>query len=227
MRLSLSGGAVACLLALGLATGCGPAGQGASDAKTDTPAAAAAPATVDPAVNLQNLGHLPVAPPLKWDFSENVIVTSAPEAARSGGKAVLVTPTADMGLHRVGLVGSFGEGKRTYHVTVWVKGRPGTDLLVEARGDRMVSDRSPAEYRRTFFDLAANAVQPNSLVTDETRFAAAAVSADGEWSKVSVDMTTSDGWLYLVLGLTAKGQHGFAGTSGMGLVIGGVEVTSS
>jgi hypothetical protein len=159
-------------------------------------------------------------------MAEGVVVTSAPEDAKSGGaKAPLLTPTADTGLHRVGLVGNYGGGKKTYHVTVWVKGRPGTDFLLEARGDAMLSDRVPAEYRRAFFDLAGNALQPNELMTEKTNFAAPAITQDGDWKKISVDMPTSDGWLYLVLGLTAKGRHGFAGTPGMGLTIGGVEVT--
>src|SRR5688572_15568810 len=91
-RFAASGG-LACMLALGLAVGCGP------KESTSPGAAASAPAPVDPAVNLQRLAHLPVAPPLKWNMAENVVVEDAPESAKSGGKAVVVTPSADMGLH--------------------------------------------------------------------------------------------------------------------------------
>jgi hypothetical protein len=207
------------MLVLGFAAGCGPK-ESASPG-----AAASAPVPVDPAVNLQRLAHPLVAPPLKWDIAENVVVSEAPESAKSGGKAVLVTPTADMGLHRVGLVGNFSHSKATYHVTVWVKATPGTDLLLEARGDTMLSDREPAEYKRAFFDLTANTLQPNELMTEKTNFASPGISQDGDWKKISVDMSTSDGWIYVVLGLTAKGKHGFAGTPDMGLTVGGVEVT--
>jgi hypothetical protein len=222
-------GVLACVLVVGLAAGCGPTGPAApkrGDAPVATeapPSAAAAPSPTDPTANLQQLSTVALAAPLKWDLAEGVIVTAAPEDAKSGGgKAVRLTPTTDTGLHRVGFEASYGGGKKTYHVVVWAKGAPGTDMMMEARGKTMVTATVPADDGRAFFDLATNTLLPDQ---SGARFGAATIVQDGDWKKVSVDMTTRDGWLYMIVGLTTKGHHVFAGTPDMGLTIGGVEVT--
>jgi len=84
-------------------------------------------------------------------------------------------------------------------------------LRYRARG-KTFENGLPADYAVGYFDLDKVAVQPNKLVTDKTRFPAAAIVADGDWRKLTVDMKTRDGWLYLVIGATAKGAHVFAGS---------------
>jgi hypothetical protein len=171
------------------------------------------------------LSSIPLPAPLKWDMVEGVIATAAPEEAKSGAaKAVVLMPTNDGGFHRVGFSGNYGGGNRTYHVTIWVKGAPSTNVMLEARGNTLLSPGVPADYGRAFFDLTKNQPQPNQLVSPKTKFPATSITQDGDWHKISADMRTRDGWLYFVLGLTSKGSHVFVGTADMALTIGGAEV---
>jgi len=217
-----------CRLIVAMAVVAMVAACGQSKPKSD--AAGAVPASSDGAAdvkaNLQQLSYMPLETPLRWDFTEGVLISESPELSKLGGaKANVMTTTGGKSFHRLGVAGKFPDGQRTYHVTVWVKGTPGVDAMLEARGGAMTSPTMPADYGRTFFDLANNSVQANPMNTPPPNFTNAAITPDGDWKKLSVDMTTRDGWLYLVINMTTKGQHVFPGAPGLALTLGGIEVT--
>jgi hypothetical protein len=207
---------------LGLLAACGPSAPPPKADRAKEAAPAPPPSPVD---NLKELSTaLPLSPPLSWNLAERVTVTpdSAP-AATGGGHAVIVTATPENGLHRIGVSGNFGGGEKTYHVTVWVKAAPGTDAMLEARGQTFTNGM-PNDYAVSYFDLANIKLQPNSLVTDKSKFPAAGITADGDWRKLTADMKTHDGWIHLVIGVTSKGAHIFPGRPDTRLVVGGVQI---
>ncbi|WP_421934317.1 hypothetical protein [Phenylobacterium sp.] len=216
LRLRL--GALAAALAL---ASCGPLSPPKDGAeKGAAQAVSAPPAKV---ADVQQLSIMGLPAPLKWDLAEGVMAGLADgEGVASGSTALQISPTADASLHRVGFGGSYGPG--AYRVTVWVKASPGVGVIIEGRGKTLVTPSRAADYGVALFDLESNASQPSPLVTDETRFPAAAIVQDGDWKKITTQLNTRDGWLIFTVGMTSKGQHVFAGESGMKLTIGGIEV---
>jgi hypothetical protein len=222
--------ALASIVLLVLAAACRPASPtspgGEKAGQAAAPAAGAQAPVVTPAT-VDQLSELQLASPMKWMFAEGVGAAPALEVSRSGaGNALALTTTSDTGRHRVGIEANYGDAPKTFHITVWVKGSPGTDVMLEASGAAK-NGAAPADYAVTYFDLAKNAVQPNVLVTDETKFPTAAITADGEWRKLATTMATRDGSINLVIGATHQGQHVFTGGPGLGFVIGGVEIQTN
>lgn len=221
-----SSAAFASVALLVLATACRPADSGSSGggkAAQDV-SQSGAPAQAVIAASVDQLSVLQLAAPLHWSFAQGVGAAPALEVNRSqSGNALALTTTSDTGAHRVGVEGSFGEGPKTLRIAVWVKGAPGTDVMLEASG-RTKSGAAPVDHRVTYFDLAKGEVQANPLVTDATRFPAAAIATDGEWRRLTADFPTRDGSLKLVIGATSQGQNVFAGSPAHGIVVGGVEV---
>jgi hypothetical protein len=227
---------LACLVGLGLVSGCGPQTTAPAPAEAPAQSSTAAgkagainqPLTLTPEetqANLDRLNGLPLTAPAKWNMADGVIVSATAEnAALGSAKALRLTPTGGVAFHRIGLEGQYGDGPMTYRVTVWVKAPPGTGVKLEARGKTLLNSSRAAEYATQYFDVAKAKPESNKLATDETRFGAATITKDGEWSKISTDMTTRDGWIFFVIGLTTKGEHVFAGTSDIELTLGGVTV---
>lgn len=233
-----AGPALACALSLSLLSACGPKTEAPkpveapAGAPADTPAGKSVtvnqPISLTPdeaRENLERLSSLKLAAPLKWDMADGVMIAPTTEDAKTGDKALHLTPTGGVGFHRVGFEGNYGGGAKTYHVTLWVKGAPGTGVKLEARGQTLLNSTRAADYATQYFDLAKGEPQANKLATEATNFKAPSITKDGDWNKISVDMTTRDGWLYFVIGMTTKGEHVFAGTSGIDMTLGGVTVT--
>ena len=177
----------------------------------------------DPAAALSQLQLMPAPKGLKWDMAEGVALTTASEPAKAENQyAIQITPTATTSMHRIGAEGNFGGGTKTYHITIWVKPIGATNAMVEARGKTLLEASRPADYGRAFFDLAAVGLAPNKLMTDDTKFKSASIKKDGDWKKISVDMTTRDGWVYFSVAMVVQGTHMFTGGPGTGLVVGGM-----
>jgi hypothetical protein len=200
---------------------CGPA------APPVAVSSAASSAPVPPAnPELQQLQTLPSPKDLKWDLAEGVTVAAASDPAKGDNlSSIQITPTGASGMHRVGVEGDFGSDPKTYHITLWLKPVGPTDATIDARGRTLINSALPADYGRAFFDLGKVAVAPNKLMTDDNKFKTLSITTDGDWKKISADMTTRDGGLYFSVGMVSKGSHVFTGAPGMGLIIGGITVT--
>jgi hypothetical protein len=200
-------------------TACGPsapAGGQASDHAT-------APASN---TGLDQFKSLLAPAGLKWDMADGVTLATTTDPSKATGQTVFqLTPTTADGQHRVGADGNFGGGSRTYHITVWVKPVGKIDAMIEARGQTLISNSRPADYGRAFFDLTKPDLAANKLTTPDTQFKTVSIAPDGGWEKISADMTTHDGWLYVDVGMVSQGNHVFVGAPGSGLIIGGIEVT--
>jgi hypothetical protein len=201
---------------------CGPTSSSGGQASGQPAAPAPPPANTA----LDQLKTLLAPAGLTWDMADGVTVTPSADPAKATAQSVFtITPTTTNGLHRVGAEGNFGGGSKSYHINVWVKSVGKSDAMVEARGQTLISNSRPADYGRAFFDLVKTDLAPNKLSTPDTEFKTVTITTDGDWKKISADITTRDGWLYVDVGMVMQGQHAFTGAPGSGLVIGGIEVT--
>lgn len=209
-------------------TACGPAkppGDSGKDAAVPAAGAPAAPTPTPATVNLDTLKGLEVLEGTNWDLAEGVSIAEAGgEAPMAGWKSVTLTGDATTGFHRIGLSRNFGGGAKTYQITVWVKASPGVDAMLETRGKALEADGQPVDYGVAYFDLTNGALAANKLVNEKTKLAKSAISRDGEWQKLTGNITTTDGWVFLVVGMVSKGQHVFTGSTTQQLTIGGMEL---
>jgi hypothetical protein len=180
------------------------------------PAAPAAPAPAASAASANTEQH-------EWDYLVGLTVkdetAEKPVVAGFQPRRLTATPTAS----RHGLGVRFDDLKPggNYHLTVWLKSAPNAWAAVEGRDSNDQQTGRPVHYGVASYDMA-QAV----MIKSSGDFANLGIaSAKDGWVKVTFDLMTSDGQIYVTANLLegSNGQHIFNG-AGQSLVFGGVEI---
>jgi len=158
-----------------------------------------------------------------WDYLVGLTVKEEtgvePVVAGFQPRRLTATPTAS----RHGLGVRFDDLKPggTYHLTVWLKSAPNAWAMVEGRDSNDPQTNSPAHYGVVSFDLQKAVTTKSS--GDLAKLSVAAAK-DG-WVKVTFDLVTKDGRIY-VTGNLLEGGNGLMNFQGAGqnVVLGGIEI---
>jgi hypothetical protein len=109
-----------------------------------------------------------------------------------------------------------------YRVTVWVNPTPGINIQIQIRDSVDPQTGKPANEGEVRFNLSSG----SAIMTSGRVLAEGAEPAARGWQKVWVDINSSDGKVYVYLGLLERGSntHVFKGT-GEQILLGGIEIT--
>lgn len=108
-----------------------------------------------------------------------------------------------------------------YRISLWVKSVDGTHAQIHLRDSVCPETGTPAHEGEVRFDLTSSTV----TMTNGPLSPAIEASEDG-WQKISAEITTQDGRIFVYLGLLRKenNSHAFEG-EGQQLLFGGIEIT--
>jgi hypothetical protein len=177
------------------------------------PAAPAASASAAPANAEQN----------EWDYLVGLTVKdeTAEEPVVAGFQPRRLTASPTASRHSLGVRFDHLKPGGTYHLTVWLKAAPDAWAAVEGRDSNDPQTGRPVHYGVVSYDLARAVMIKSS--GDLAKLGLAS-EKDG-WVKVTFDLVTSDGQIYVTANLLegSNGQHIFNG-AGQSLVFGGVEI---
>jgi hypothetical protein len=159
----------------------------------------------------------------EWDYLVGLTVNEetaeTPVVAGFQPRRLTATPTAS----RHGLGVRFDDLKPggTYHLAVWLKSAPNAWALVEGRDSNDPQTGVPVHFGVVSFDLQKAVATKSSGDLAKLN---AAVAKDG-WVKVTFDLVTKDGRIYVTANLLegSNGLMNFQGT-GQNVVFGGVEI---
>jgi hypothetical protein len=156
-----------------------------------------------------------------WDGIDGVnALIMGPGPTGGGSLALSLVATRDSGRHRIGLAFVGIPSNRPIRVTAWIKAPQGTRVGVDVR-DGEQRGRAPRNSGSAVVDLSAPkvlAASGNARVAIE--------AAAGNWVKIPVDMSSSDGVLVLYLGLLGPGDSAAFGGGREQIILGGVEITA-
>ena len=110
---------------------------------------------------------------------------------------------------------------QVYRITAWVKGAARAKVEMHA-SDELNPRGAPANYGGALFDPTTGSV----LRVSGRLKGRGSVQGPNEWRKISIDLTTSGGELFVAFGLVSRGYSEFKGDGHRGLTFGGIEVAA-
>ena len=175
-----------------------------------------------------DIAELPALPesstaPNGWDLIEGLNAEVLQGSAVVGGQHILrlVAVGAD---RRHALGAGFGDlaPGGIYRATAWVKAEPGVRVMIEARDSFDPHTGKPSNYGVAQFDLAARSV----VNSNGDIFASGVEAAVDDWVKVWVDLRSTDGQIFALIGLLEgpNNQHVF-NAAGQSVIFGGFGIS--
>jgi glycosyltransferase involved in cell wall biosynthesis len=113
---------------------------------------------------------------------------------------------------------------RAHKIKLWVKGTPGTNIHIQLRDSNVGDSGRPAHEGEVWFNLSSQTIGRSKGDILKPKIEP---NGDG-WQRLSADFVTSDGLIYVYLGLvkTSYNSHVFK-ASGEQVIFGGVEICVS
>jgi adhesin HecA-like repeat protein len=185
------------------------------------------PPRADIVTKVTNISELPPLPesssaPNRWDLIEGLHAEEVQGSAVVPGQHILrlVAAGAD-GRHALGV--RFGDlvPGGIYRATAWVKAAPGVRVMIEARDSVDPNTGKPSNYGVAQFDLAARSV----INSTGDIIASGVEAATDDWVKVWVDLRSSDGQMFALIGLLEgrNNRHVFT-PADQSVIFGGFEI---
>jgi hypothetical protein len=197
-------------------------------ASTAASAASSAPAvSIAPAASAVPAASASAAPTNaedhNWDYLVGLTVKdeTAEEPVVAGFQPRRLTATPTASRHGLGVRFDNLKPGGTYHLTVWLKSAPNAWAMVEGRDSNDPQTGSPVHYGVVSFDLQKAVTTKSS---GDLAKLSVAPAKDG-WVKVTFDLVTKDGRIYVTANLLegGNGLHVFQG-AGQNVVLGGIEI---
>jgi len=160
-----------------------------------------------------------------WDYLVGLTVkdetAAEPVVAGFQPRRLTATPTASR--HGLGVRFDNLKPGGTYHLTVWLKSAPNAWAMVEGRDSSDPQTGVPVHYGVALFDLQKAVTTKSS--GDLAKLSVA--SAKDGWIKVTFDLVTKDGRIYVTANLL-EGSNGLMNFQGAGqnVVFGGLRLRS-
>jgi hypothetical protein len=173
------------------------------------------------ASNISDLPRPPSGLPFSvaWDGIEGLnAMTMGPGPIR-GNQALSLVATRDSGRHRVGIAFIGVPAKRTIHATAWIKAPQGTRINIDVR-DGTSLGQPPRNNGLVLVDLS-----PPKVLASNGNLRASIESGPSNWTKIPVQMTSSDGVFVIYVGLLGLGNTPSFSGGGEQMIFGGIEIT--
>jgi hypothetical protein len=171
------------------------------------------------------VADLPTAPTgfkfsVAWDGIDGLnAMTMGPGPTGGGNLALSLVATRDNGRHRLGIVFVGLPAKRPIRATAWIKAPPGTRIGVNVRDGQEIGHTARNSGEATL-DLS-----PPKVLASSGNVHAAAVEGPSKWTKVPIEMPSSDGVFVIYFGLLGPGNASTFSGTGEQMIFGGIEVT--
>ncbi|HLH87355.1 MAG TPA: hypothetical protein VKX28_02750 [Xanthobacteraceae bacterium] len=155
-----------------------------------------------------------------WDGIEGMnALDMGPGPIGGGNLAVSLVATRDKGLHRIGIAFVGVPVNRPFRATAWIKGPQGTRISVDVR-DGTSLGQPPRNSGISLHDLS-----PPKVLTSNGNVHASVEPGPSNWTKISIQMTSSDGVFVMYVGLLGPGNTVTFSGAGEQMIFGGIQIT--
>jgi hypothetical protein len=133
-----------------------------------------------------------------WELIEGLAVTSTKGAAVAPGQRILrLVAAGSNGRHALGVRFENLVPGRRYGAMAWVRADPGARVMIEVRDSLDPQTGQASNYGVARFDLRTRSM----IDFSGDILAGGTVAKGGDWLKLWVDLRTSDGTIFVLLGL--------------------------
>jgi hypothetical protein len=170
------------------------------------------------------VSDLPPAPTgfsfgVAWDGIDGMNALSMGPGPIGGNQALSLIATRDSGRHRVGIAFVGVPANRPLRATAWVKAPPGMRINIDVR-DGTPLGQVPHNSGSLFLDLS-----PAKVLASSGNVHASIEAGPSNWTKIPVQMTSSDGVFVIYVGLLGPGDTPTFSGAGEQMIFGGIEIT--
>jgi hypothetical protein len=166
-----------------------------------------------------NIRELPLLH--QWDVFDGLHAEVIEGTSVVGGQQILRLAAVGDGRHALGarFCGLVPGGK--YRAITWIKTEPDTQVMIEARDSIDPHTGKPSNYGVARFDLATRSIVN---VTGDILNSGMEAAEDG-WQKISVELRSTDGDVFVLVGLLegSRGRHVFK-EQGQEVTFGGFDI---
>jgi hypothetical protein len=161
----------------------------------------------------------------QWDVIEGLNAEVIQESSVVNGQRIMrLAAAGPEGRHALGArFGGFSPGK-VYRAIAWVRTEPDVRVMIEARDTVDPHTGKPPNYGVARFDLAGRSVvnRTGDILSSGME------AADDGWQKIWVDLRSSDGELFVLIGLLegSNNRHVFR-ERGQEVTFGGIQIVRS
>jgi hypothetical protein len=155
-----------------------------------------------------------------WDGIEGLNALIMGVGPTGGGnRALSLVATRDSGRHRLGIAVVGVPVNRPIRATTWIKAPRGTRIGVDVRDGEELGHAA----RNT--GSAALDLSPRKVLAASGNVRASVEAGPGDWVKIPIEMSSSDGVFVIYLGLLGPGNAPNFSGAGEQMIFGGLEIT--